>query len=160
MTTTAVTVTFTLNGTATEVTVPPDRPFVKVLREDLGLTGTKVGCGEGECGTCTILLDDEPVCSCLLLPVHVEGRRVETVEGLEEPDGTLSRLQRAFMDEGAIQCGFCTPGMLMAAEALLRRNPHPTRDEVTRALAGNLCRCTGYDKIFRAVETAAGGEER
>lgn len=155
-----ITVSFNLNGEDLTIETAPTRPFVRILREDLRLTGTKVGCGEGECGTCTILIDDEPVCSCILLPAHVHGKRVETIEGLSVPGEPLTRLQQSFIDAGAVQCGFCTPGMIVAAEALLRRFPHPSRDQIKEALAGNLCRCTGYEMIFRAVESAAGGDER
>jgi carbon-monoxide dehydrogenase small subunit len=145
-------ISFTLNGQEREVTVPADKAFVDVLREDLALTGTKVGCGEGECGTCTILLDDDAVCSCLLLAGQVEGHRVTTIEGLTEDDGSPGPVQQAFIETGAVQCGFCTPGMVVAGEALLRSNPSANRQDIVTALAGNLCRCTGYEKIFEAIE--------
>jgi carbon-monoxide dehydrogenase small subunit len=125
-----------------------------VLREDLGLTGTKHGCELGECGTCTVLVDGEPVLSCLVLPVEVEGRRITTVEGMAQA-GRLHPLQQAFAELGAAQCGYCTPGILLTATALLAERPSPTRQEVKEALAGNLCRCTGYTKILDAVELAA-----
>jgi len=124
-----------------------------VLREDLGLTGTKHGCELGECGTCTVLLDDQPVLSCLVLAAACDGRRVRTVEGMG--GSRLHPLQETFADLGAAQCGYCTPGFLLAARALLERNPAPTRDQIREALSGNLCRCTGYLKIYEAVELAA-----
>jgi carbon-monoxide dehydrogenase small subunit len=144
----------TVNGKRIERLVPPHRTLLEFLREDLGLTGTKHGCELGECGACTVLLDGRPVLSCLVLAVACEGRTVETVEGLARgPD--LHPLQEAFARRGAAQCGYCTPGMLMAAKALLEENPDPDREEIARALSGNLCRCTGYLKIFEAVEEAA-----
>ncbi|MGH7568863.1 MAG: (2Fe-2S)-binding protein [Gemmatimonadales bacterium] len=130
--------------------VPGSRRLLDVLREDLRLTGTKEGCGEGECGACSVLIDGQVVDSCLVAVGQVEGCAVVTVEGLET-DGTLSRLQQAFIQHGAAQCGICTPGMLLAAHALLAGNPRPSEDEVRVGLAGNLCRCTGYTKIFEAV---------
>lgn len=142
-----------MNGERTEVAFAPHKTLLEVLREDLGLTGTKHGCELGECGTCTVLIDDVPVLSCLVLGVACADKRVRTVEGMAGPE--LHPLQRAFADLGAAQCGYCTPGFLLAAEALLRENPKPTRDEIKAALAGNLCRCTGYLKIYEAVELAA-----
>jgi len=139
-----------VNGDQFELAVPPQATLLDVLRRDLGLTGTKAGCGSGDCGTCTVLLDGKPVCSCLVLAAEAEGRRVETVEGLAKGE-VLHPLQRSFIERGAIQCGFCTPGALMSAKALLDANPHPTREEAADALAGNLCRCTGYHKILDAV---------
>lgn len=147
------TITLHLNGDPVRVAFAPHKTLLEVLREDLGLTGTKHGCELGECGTCTVLLDDVPVLSCLVLAQACDGRRVLTVEGLAE-DGALSPLQEAFADLGAAQCGYCTPGFLLAAEALLAANPTPTRAEIKDALAGNLCRCTGYLKIYEAVELA------
>ncbi len=142
-----------VNGDRHEVAVEPWRTLCEVLREDLGLTGTKHGCELGECGTCTVLVDGDPVLSCLVLPVELEGRSITTVEGLA--DGSrLHPLQQAFAELGAAQCGYCTPGMLLTAQALLERNPQPARDEIREALAGNLCRCTGYTKILDAVELA------
>ena len=130
------------------------KTLLEVLREDLGLTGTKHGCELGECGACAVLVDGEPVLSCLLLAVESEGRRVETVEGLAR-DGRLHPLQESFADLGAAQCGYCIPGMLMTAKALLDREPHPSRERIREALSGNLCRCTGYLQIVEAVEAAA-----
>lgn len=145
----------TVNGQLHEVAVNPYRTLVEVLREDLGLTGTKQGCGEGDCGACTVLLDGVAVNSCLVLAVQAEGRQITTIEGLARPGGALHPIQQAFVDHGAIQCGFCTPGMLLAAEALLCQNPAPSADQVRGALDGNLCRCTGYKKIVEAVMDAA-----
>ena len=143
-----------VNGEQRDVLAPVHHSLLEVLREDLGLTGTKHGCELGECGTCMVLLDGQPVLSCLTLPVECEGRPIRTVEGMAVPEG-LHPLQRAFVELGAAQCGYCTPGFLLAAEALLQHNPRPTRGEIAEALAGNLCRCTGYLKIFEAVELAA-----
>ena len=145
---------FTLNGEHTEVAFAPHKTLLEVLREDLNLTGTKHGCELGECGTCAVLVDGEPVLSCLALPVECQGREIKTVEGMAE-GGRLHPLQQAFAELGAAQCGYCTPGILLTAEALLVDIPTPTRDEIKRALAGNLCRCTGYTKILDAVELAA-----
>ena len=130
------------------------KTLLEILREDLGLTGTKHGCELGECGTCAVLVDGQPVLSCLILGLACEGREVKTVEGMAA-GAELHPLQVAFADLGAAQCGYCTPGFLLAAEALLEEKPHPTRDEIKEALAGNLCRCTGYLKIYEAVELAA-----
>jgi carbon-monoxide dehydrogenase small subunit len=146
--------TLNVNGEAREVAVPVHKTLLEVLREDLGLTGTKHGCELGECGACTVLVDGEPALSCLVLPVECQGRAITTVEGLAE-GGRLHPLQQAFAELGAAQCGYCTPGVLLTAQALLAREPAPTRDEVREALAGNLCRCTGYTKILEAVELAA-----
>ena len=146
--------TLTVNGETRDVIVPAHKTLLEVLREDLGLTGTKHGCELGECGTCTVLVDGEPVLSCLALPVELQGRQIKTVEGMAD-GGHLHPLQQAFAELGAAQCGYCTPGILLTAEALLEDNPIPSRDEVRVALAGNLCRCTGYTKILDAVELAA-----
>ena len=147
-------VTFTVNGESVRLETEPDRRLLDLLREDLELTGTKEGCGEGECGACTVLLDGEAVHACLVPAVSLEGHSVLTIEGLEQ-NGALSPLQEAFIKEGAIQCGFCTPGMILSAYGLLSQNPHPTDEEIRRALAGNLCRCSGYQQIQRAVRRAA-----
>jgi aerobic-type carbon monoxide dehydrogenase small subunit (CoxS/CutS family) len=142
-----------LNGQNHEVYVPVHKTLLEVLREDLNLTGTKHGCELGECGTCTVLVDGEPILSCLALPVELQGREITTVEGLAHgPE--LHPLQRAFAELGAAQCGYCTPGILLTAKALLDRNPMPARYEIREALSGNLCRCTGYTKILEAVELA------
>jgi aerobic-type carbon monoxide dehydrogenase small subunit (CoxS/CutS family) len=143
-----------LNGEDREVLAPVHHTLLEVLREELGLTGTKHGCELGECGTCAVLLDGKPVLSCLTLPVECEGRLIATIEGLAEPGG-LHPLQQAFLELGAAQCGYCTPGFLLVADALLRENPRASRQEIAEATAGNLCRCTGYLKIFEAIELAA-----
>ena len=143
-----------VNSEGTEVAFAPHKTLLEVLREDLGLTGTKHGCELGECGTCTVLLDGTPVLSCLVLGLACAGRAVRTVEGMAQA-GKLHPLQETFADLGAAQCGYCTPAFLLAAEALLKNNPKPTREEIKEALAGNLCRCTGYIKIYEAVELAA-----
>ena len=142
---------FVLNGRPVEVSVPPHWTLLRLLREKLGLTGTKEGCGIGECGACTVLLDGVPVHSCLILAPKVEGRKVKTIEGLGSRE-SLHPLQQSFIDHGAVQCGFCIPGILMTSEALLKRNPYPTRDEVKEAISGHLCRCTGYHQIIEAIE--------
>ena len=147
-------ITLVVNGDATEVAFAPHKTLLEVVREDLGLTGTKHGCELGECGTCTVLVDDVPVLSCLVLGAACEGAHVRTVEGMATK-GALHPLQETFADLGAAQCGYCTPGILLAAQALLRHNPTPTRDDIKQALVGNLCRCTGYIKIYEAVELAA-----
>jgi carbon-monoxide dehydrogenase small subunit len=146
-----VSVSFAVNGRSVAVDVSGVKRLLDVLREDLGLTGTKEGCGEGECGACSVLVDGEVVNSCLVAAGQVDGCDVVTVEGLALPDGALSPLQQAFIERGAAQCGICTPGMLLAAHALLRENPRPSADQVRVGLAGNLCRCTGYTKIIDAV---------
>jgi len=143
-----------LNGESVEVAFAPHKTLLEVLREDLGLTGTKHGCELGECGTCTVLVDGIPVLSCLVLGLACAGRRVQTVEGMAA-GGRLHPLQEAFAELGAAQCGYCTPAFLLAAEALLATNSTPTRDDIKQALSGNLCRCTGYIKIYEAVELAA-----
>lgn len=143
-----------LNGRWREDAVADNQLLIDYLRDVAGLTGTKMGCDGGECGACTVLIDDQPVLSCLTLAVRCAGRSIETIEGLTAY-GRPSVLQRAFHEKLGTQCGYCTPGMIMAAEALLRRNPHPNEDEIREALAGNLCRCTGYVKIIESVQTAA-----
>jgi len=149
-----VRVALTVNDELHEALVPVHKTLLEVLREDLGLTGTKHGCELGECGTCTVLIDGQPVLSCLALPLEAEGRRITTIEGLAD-GARLHPLQQAFAELGAAQCGYCTPGILLTASALLGERPSPTRQEVKEALAGNLCRCTGYTKILDAVELAA-----
>jgi len=146
---------FKLNGRVVSVDVAPDATLLSVLRQDLGLTGTKEGCGVGECGACTVLINGQAVNSCLYPAIKAHGRRVDTVEGLADGE-RLSPLQAAFLEAGAVQCGFCTPGLLMSAQALLEANPHPTDREILEALEGNLCRCTGYRDILTAVRRAAG----
>ncbi|RJR34836.1 MAG: (2Fe-2S)-binding protein [Deltaproteobacteria bacterium] len=149
-------VRFVLNGKDMQIDAPPDRRVVDLLREDLGLTGTKEGCGAGECGACTVLVDGETRLSCLMLAVQLEGRQVTTIEGLQRETGAgLHPVQEAFVEYGAVQCGFCTPGMALSAVRIIRRNPDPTRAEIREGLSGNLCRCTGYVKIVEAVEAAA-----
>ncbi len=148
-------ISFCLNGQMTCIEAPPDRRVVDLLREDLHLTGTKEGCGAGECGACTILVDGESRLSCLMLAAQLEGRSITTIEGIGQRDGELHPVQDAFIECGAVQCGFCTPGMVLAAVDLLGRKSDPDRPEIRRALSGNLCRCTGYVKIVDAVETAA-----
>ena len=148
------TVRFTVNGEEREVQTPPMKRLLDVLREDLHLTGTKEGCGEGECGSCSVRLNGELVNSCLVPVLQVEGATVQTVEGLA-PKGTLHPLQQAFLECGGAQCGICTPGMLMAAAQLLERKAHPSMPEIREALAGNLCRCTGFMRIFESVVEAA-----
>ena len=147
-------VSLTVNGVAHDLAVEPRRTLAELLREDLGLTGTKKGCGIGDCGACTVLLDGVATFSCLTLAIQADGCAVETVEGLVE-NGQLNRLQQAFVDQGAIQCGFCTPGMLMMSTELLRREEAPSEAAIRRAISGNLCRCTGYQKIVEAIQLAA-----
>ena len=150
----AVHVTTTVNGDRLDYVCESDETLLDCLRDRLGLTGAKEGCGTGDCGACSIILEGRLVCSCLVLGVEAENREIETVEGLAEGDN-LHPLQRKFLEHAALQCGICTPGILMAAKALLDRNPSPTEEEIRFGLAGNLCRCTGYDKIVRAVQDAA-----
>ncbi|HYF83851.1 MAG TPA: (2Fe-2S)-binding protein [Clostridia bacterium] len=140
-----------VNGNKYSLEVEPERRLLDVLREDIGLTGTKEGCGEGECGACTVIMDGLAVNSCLIMIGQIGGKEIITVEGLEK-DGELDRLQKAFISNGAVQCGYCTPGMLMSSKALLMKNPHPTEEEIRVAISGNLCRCTGYTKIVAAVK--------
>lgn len=151
------TITLTVNGVRQTIEVPPMKRLLDVLREDLGLTGTKEGCGEGECGACSVLVNDELVNSCLVPALQVDGAIVCTVEELGK-HGDLHPLQRAFAEAGGAQCGICTPGMLTAAVHLLKKNPHPTKAEIREGLSGNLCRCTGYGKIVEAVYKASGSE--
>ena len=146
---------FKLNGQDTSTQVLPDTLLADLLRDTLGLTGTKIGCRAGECGVCTILLDGIAVNACLLPALKVEGRSVITIEGLAEEDGQLDVIQESFMNEGAVQCGFCTPGMIMNAKELLEREPAPTETDIKNAISGVLCRCTGYSKIVQAIKTAS-----
>ncbi|TMF10578.1 MAG: (2Fe-2S)-binding protein [Chloroflexi bacterium] len=149
-----VVLTLDVNGEARQLLVPSHKTLLEVLREDMQLTGTKHGCELGECGTCTVLIDGKPQLSCLLLPIQLQGRAITTIEGMAN-GSDLHPLQVAFAELGAAQCGYCTPGILLAARSLLEENPRPARDEIREALAGNLCRCTGYTKILQAVELAA-----
>ena len=145
---------FNLNGDPVEAIAKENMTMVDFLRETLNLTGTKRGCEEGECGACTILLDGEAINSCMMLAVEADGHNVVTIEGLQK-NGVLHPVQREFVDKWALQCGFCTPGMVMSAVALLEHNPHPTEHEIRKAISGNLCRCTGYAKIVEAIDSAA-----
>jgi carbon-monoxide dehydrogenase small subunit len=147
-------VSTTVNGDPVDFVCTPDEPLLDVLRNRLGLTGAKEGCGTGDCGACSIMLDGKLVCSCLVLGAEAEGRKIETVEGMADGD-RLHPLQRKFIEHAALQCGICTPGFLIAARALLEKNKDPSEEEIRFGLAGNLCRCTGYDKIVRAVQAAA-----
>jgi carbon-monoxide dehydrogenase small subunit len=151
---------FGVNGIARSLEIEPDTRLIDVLRDHLDLTGTKEGCGEGECGACTVLMDGVAVNACLVLGMQARGRQIVTIEGLAV-EGKLDPLQQAFIDEGAIQCGYCSPGMLMSAKALLLKNPHPSEPEIRSAISGNLCRCTGYTKIVQAVQSVArkGGDQ-
>jgi aerobic-type carbon monoxide dehydrogenase small subunit (CoxS/CutS family) len=156
----SIELSFKLNGNTVEVAVGPGTLLVDLLRENFGLTGTKVGCREGECGACTVLVDGEAYNSCLMPALKVQGREVTTIEGLQKADGSLDPIQEAFMDVGAAQCGFCTPGMIMSTKALLDSNPNPNENEIRMALSGVLCRCTGYRKIVQAVKEVASGKQR
>lgn len=147
-------ITVTVNGVREYLDVPSNMTLLQMLREKLALTGTKNGCSAGECGACIVLMDGEPVNSCMVLAVEADGAEIVTVEGLAHDD-RLDVVQMAFVEEGGVQCGFCTPGMLISARALLNRNPRPTEEEIREALVGNLCRCTGYTRIVRAVQKAA-----
>jgi carbon-monoxide dehydrogenase small subunit len=149
-----INLTFKVNGKEVTLKVGPKERLIDTLREQLGLTGTKEGCSIGECGACTVILNGEAVSSCLILTGQIGGSEVLTIEGLEVA-GKLDPLQKAFLDYQAVQCGFCTPGMLMSAKALLMKNPHPSREEIKTALEGNLCRCTGYEQIIEAIESVA-----
>lgn len=159
-------ISFTLNGSPTTVEVPPDITLLQVLREHLDMTGTKCGCEIGECGACSVILDGEVVNSCLVLAPQVEGSSVVTIEGIRGADGGPNDLQTAFIEAGAIQCGFCTPGMVIAATVLLEKHGYPTREQIVEGISGNLCRCTGYQQIIEAIEMTAqrraaqGKEER
>jgi aerobic carbon-monoxide dehydrogenase small subunit len=153
-----VELTLTVNGEPQTLDVPGHATLLEVLRDELGLTGTKEGCSEGECGACTVLLDGQAVDSCLVMALATAGAEIETVEGLAAPDGTLSPLQQAFVEAGGVQCGFCTPGFLMTLTALLRENPDPSEEQIRSAVAGNICRCTGYTQIVEAVRLATRAE--
>ena len=148
---------FTLNGSPVDALVIPTETLLDVLRETLGATGSKRGCDDGDCGACTVLLDGEPIRSCLTIALTVEGREVMTVEGLT-PGAELHPLQKAFHELGAFQCGFCTPGMLMSAKALLEKNPNPAREEIVEFMSGNLCRCGSYEEVIEAIQAVASGE--
>lgn len=143
-----------INGQIYNTVARSNETLLDFLRESIGLTGTKKGCDTGECGACTVLFNGEPVNSCLVLAIEAEGQEVTTIEGLAR-DGHLDPIQTAFVEEGAVQCGYCTPGMILSAKALLNRNPHPSENEIKEAIAGNLCRCTGYVKIIKAIQSAA-----
>ena len=143
-----------VNGKSVEVQIAPDELLVDVLRDRLGLTGTKVGCNEGECGACTVIMEGQAVLSCLIPAMRAQGKQITTIEGLSDGD-SLHPLQQAFVEHGAVQCGYCIPGFIMSAKALLDRNAHPTRNEIKEAVAGNLCRCTGYVKVLEAIESVA-----
>ena len=151
----SVSVTLAVNGTDYVIDVEPRLLLVHAIRDVIGLTGTHVGCDTSQCGACTVLLNGRAVKSCSMLAVQADGQRIDTVEGLADADGSLHPIQQAFADKHGLQCGFCTPGMLMLTSDLLNGNPHPSRDEIRHALAGNMCRCTGYQNIVLAVETAA-----
>jgi aerobic-type carbon monoxide dehydrogenase small subunit (CoxS/CutS family) len=148
------TLTMIVNGEAVSVEVEADELLVDVLRDRLGLTGTKIGCNEGECGACTVIMEGQAVLSCLIPALRAQGQKIVTIEGLGSGD-RLHPLQEAFVEHGAVQCGYCIPGFILAAKALLDRHPHPSRDEIKEAVAGNLCRCTGYVKILEAIEAVA-----
>jgi carbon-monoxide dehydrogenase small subunit len=148
---------FTLNGDRVEAEIETHWTLLQLLRDHLELTGTKEGCGKGECGACTVILDGRAVNSCLYPAMELEGKEVLTIEGLADAEGTLHPIQKAFVDHGAIQCGFCTPGMVMSAKALLDENPKPSEEEIRMAIAGNFCRCTGYIQIIEAIKAAGKG---
>lgn len=145
---------FTVNGSPVEVFTQSNRTLLEVLREEVGLTGTKEGCGTGDCGACTVIVNGRTVCACCMVAMEAEGKEVITIEGLAQ-DGQLHPVQRAFIEYGALQCGFCIPGMILSAKVLLDQNPHPTEHEIRRGIAGNLCRCTGYTKIVEAITAVA-----
>ncbi len=148
--------TLNVNKEIYEVFVEPSRTLLEVLRDELSLTGAKEGCGQGECGSCTVLIDGRPELACLLLAATAQGHEIMTIEGLADADANgIDPLQESFIEKGAVQCGFCTPGMILSAKALLNQNPHPNREEIKRGIAGNLCRCTGYQMVVDAVESAS-----
>jgi carbon-monoxide dehydrogenase small subunit len=148
-------ITFNLNGESVQVEIEPHLTLLQLLRDKLELTGTKEGCGMGECGACTVLLDGKTVNSCIFPAMEVDGKSVTTIEGLTDAQGNLHPIQKAFVEYGAIQCGFCTPGMVLSAKALLDENPKPTEEEIRNGIAGNLCRCTGYLQIFQAIKAVS-----
>jgi len=150
------TLSFVLNGEPVEVDIEPHLTLLEVLRDRLGLTGTKEGCGAGECGACTVLLDGKTVNACIFPAMEVEAKNVVTIEGIADAQGNLHPIQKAFVEYGAVQCGFCTPGMVLSAKALLDENPKPTEEEIRHGIAGNLCRCTGYLQIIQAIKAASG----
>jgi carbon-monoxide dehydrogenase small subunit len=145
-------ITLKVNGVTRELLVAPNELLLNVLRDQLGLTGAKYGCGIGECGSCTVLIDGEPALSCLTLAIGLEGSEILTIEGIVERDGKLHPLQEAFLENGAVQCGFCTPGMILVGKALLDQNPNPTEKDIRDYIRGNLCRCTGYTQIVKAIQ--------
>ncbi|MFB3886476.1 MAG: (2Fe-2S)-binding protein [Thermodesulfobacteriota bacterium] len=147
-------INFVLNGETIRVEIEPHLTLLQLLRENLGLTGTKEGCGLGDCGACTVLLDGTAINSCIFPAMEVEGRSITTIEGVADMEGKLHPIQKAFLEEGAIQCGFCTPGMILSSKALLDENPNPTEEEIRKGIAGNLCRCTGYVRIVEAIKAA------
>ena len=147
----------TVNGEEHMLVVEPNELLINVLRNELGLTGSKYGCGTGQCGACTVLINGEPALACITLAVACDGQEVVTIEGIAGPQGDLHPIQEAFLDENAVQCGFCTPGMVLMAGDLLRRNPHPTEAQIRHHIKGNICRCTGYNGIVRAIQNAADG---
>ena len=146
-------ITLKVNGNSYKMNVDTRMTLLEAIRDKIGLTGTKEGCSVGECGTCTVLMDGKPIYSCLMLAVEADGKEILTIEGLATPEG-LHPIQKAFIEHGAVQCGFCTPGMVLSAKALLDENPNPTKEEIREAISGNLCRCTGYQKIIEAIEEA------
>lgn len=149
---------FIVNDKTYSIDVEPDMRLIDALRYKLGLTGVKEGCGEGECGACTIIMDGQAVNSCLVMAVQARGKRIITIEGLEK-NGELDPLQKAFIENGAVQCGYCTPGMIMSAKALLLKNPNPTEEEIREAIAGNICRCTGYNNIVKAIKSVSNNND-
>ena len=150
------TIDLTINGEKYELRVTPNELLVNVIRETVGLTGTKYACGTGQCGACTVVVDGEPILGCLTLAVTVDGSEITTIEGLANADGTLDPLQEAFLDTNAIQCGYCTPGMVLVGRDLLQKMPNPSEDQIRHHIKGNICRCTGYNGIVRAIKKAAG----
>lgn len=151
-------IVFKVNGKEHNMKVSSTMRLVDLLREELGLTGTKEGCGEGECGSCTVIMNNKAVNSCLVIASQIRGQEIFTIEALEQ-DGQLDKLQESFINNSAVQCGYCTPGMLMSAKALLMSNPHPSKEEIKTSIAGNLCRCTGYNKIVKAIKEVVDGNE-